>query len=181
MTTGTYVLPGLMLILTGVLFNNGALTANTLILAGCVVFFIASAGECGLPAGRRVFPMETRAMAIAFFHAVGTGLHHRTGPVRQINRTRPRPPRVRRLLGAGLMIAAGVVEPSAASTPSNPPSKTSPLTAKATEDTADRQDTGHQSPDEDHPIDLRGRECELVASGADRSPADGPSSVRRYH
>jgi len=68
MITGTYVLSGLLLILTGVLFNNGVLTANTLTLAWCVVFFFASAGaSAACLTVSEIFPMETRAMAIAFF------------------------------------------------------------------------------------------------------------------
>jgi MFS family permease len=68
MITGTYVLSGLLLILTGALFNNGVLTANTLTLAWCVVFFFASAGaSAACLTVSEIFPMETRAMAIAFF------------------------------------------------------------------------------------------------------------------
>jgi MFS family permease len=71
----TYALAGVLLALTGWLFQQGLLTATTQTAAWCVIFFFASAaasaayltvGEC--------FPLETRAMAIAFFYAVGTGV-----------------------------------------------------------------------------------------------------------
>jgi MFS family permease len=44
MITTSYVVSGLLLILTGVLFSNGTLNATTLTLMWCVVFFFASAG-----------------------------------------------------------------------------------------------------------------------------------------
>jgi MFS family permease len=61
-----------------------------------VVFFFASAGaSAAYLTGSEIFPMETRAMALAFFYAVGTGIGGVTGPA---------------LIGAALMIAAGVAE-----------------------------------------------------------------------
>ena len=82
MITLTYVLSGLLLILTGVLFNNGSLSATTLTAMWCVVFFFASAGaSAAYLTVSEIFPMETRAMAIAFFYAVGTGLGGIVGPV----------------------------------------------------------------------------------------------------
>ena len=113
MITGTYVLSGLLLILTGVLFNNGALTANTLTLAWCIVFFFASAGaSAAYLTVSEIFPMETRAMAIAFFYAVGTGLGGIIGPVlfgKFIEQGRGQLV-FGYYIGAGLMIAAGLVE-----------------------------------------------------------------------
>ena len=82
-------LSGLLLILTGVLFNNGSLSANTLTLMWCIVFFFASAGaSAAYLTVSEIFPMETRAMAIAFFYAVGTGLGGIVGPIllRQVHR-----------------------------------------------------------------------------------------------
>jgi MFS family permease len=61
-----------------------------------VVFFFASAGaSAAYLTGSEILPMETRAMALAFFYAVGTGIGGVTGPA---------------LIGAALMIAAGVAE-----------------------------------------------------------------------
>jgi MFS family permease len=46
-----------------------------------VVFFFASAGaSAAYLTGSEVFPMEARAMALAFFYAVGTGIGGVTGP-----------------------------------------------------------------------------------------------------
>jgi MFS family permease len=75
MIASTYALAGLLLALTGWLFKLGVLTAETQTVAWTVIFFFASAaasaayltvGEC--------FPLETRAMSIALFYAIGTGV-----------------------------------------------------------------------------------------------------------
>lgn len=112
MITGTYVASGLLLVLTGVLFSSGALTATTLTLMWCVVFFFASAGaSSAYLTVSEIFPMETRAMAIAFFYAVGTGLGGIVGPIlfgRLIESGRGAVVNGY-YLGAGLMVAAGLV------------------------------------------------------------------------
>ena len=113
MITMSYVVSGLLLILTGVLFSNGTLGATTLTLMWCVVFFFASAGaSAAYLTVSEIFPMETRAMAIAFFYAVGTGLGGIIGPVlfgKYIEQGRSQVA-FGYYLGAGLMIAAGLVE-----------------------------------------------------------------------
>jgi MFS family permease len=112
MISGTYIVSGLMLILTGVLFNNGSLNATTLTALWCVVFFFASAGaSSAYLTVSEIFPMETRAMAIAFFYAVGTGLGGIVGPVlfgKFIEQGRAQVVNGY-YIGAGLMIAAGLV------------------------------------------------------------------------
>jgi MFS family permease len=44
MISGTYILSGILLIITGILFQNGTLNATTQTIAWCVIFFFASAG-----------------------------------------------------------------------------------------------------------------------------------------
>jgi MFS family permease len=113
MITLSYVLSGLLLVLTGVLFNNGSLSATTLTAMWCVVFFFASAGaSAAYLTVSEIFPMETRAMAIAFFYAIGTGLGGIIGPVyfgKLIESGRDAIAHGY-YIGAGLMIAAGLVE-----------------------------------------------------------------------
>ncbi len=54
----------------------------TLTLMWCAVFFFASAGaSAAYLTVSEIFPMETRAMAIAFFYAVGTGIGGIVGPI----------------------------------------------------------------------------------------------------
>jgi MFS family permease len=114
MIAGTYILSGILLAITALLFNSGTLTATTQTLAWCVIFFFASAGaSAAYLTVSEVFPMETRAMAISFFYAVGTAIGGISGPLlfgRLIQTGGETNVMYGYLLGAALMIAAGVVE-----------------------------------------------------------------------
>jgi MFS family permease len=114
MIAGTYLASGSMLIVTAWLFDRGVLTANTQTLAWMVIFFFASAGaSAAYLTVSEIFPMETRALAIAFFYAVGTGLGGIIGPTlfaSLIATKRPGDLTIGYLLGGGLMIGAGLVE-----------------------------------------------------------------------
>jgi MFS family permease len=80
MITGTYVGSGVLLAVTGVVM--GSLSATTLTLMGCLVFFLASAGaSAAYLTASEVFPMETRALCIAFFYAIGTAAGGIAGPL----------------------------------------------------------------------------------------------------
>jgi MFS family permease len=71
MISGTYILAGVLLIATAVLFKQGALTATTQTICWAVVFFFASAGaSAGYLTASEVFPLEVRAQAIAVFFAI---------------------------------------------------------------------------------------------------------------
>jgi MFS family permease len=49
---------------------------------GAIVFFFASAGaSAAYLTASEVFPMETRALCIAFFYAIGTAIGGITGPL----------------------------------------------------------------------------------------------------
>ena len=91
MISGTYILSGVLLGGTG--FFLGDVTAVTLTLMGCIIFFFASAGaSAAYLTASEVFPMETRALCIAFFYAIGTAVGGITGPLllRQAHRRRLR-------------------------------------------------------------------------------------------
>lgn len=79
-----------------------------------MVFFFASAGaSAAYLTVSEVFPMETRALAIAFFYAVGTAVGGIVGPLLFAKLVQTKSPTQVALgfaLGAVLMIAAGVVE-----------------------------------------------------------------------
>jgi MFS family permease len=75
MIATTYVLSGLLLALTGALFAAGLLSATTQTAAWTLIFFFASAAaSSAYLTVSECFPLEIRALAIAFFYAVGTGL-----------------------------------------------------------------------------------------------------------
>ena len=81
MIAGTYILSGLLLLITGYLFREGQLNATSLTVCWSVVFFFASAGvSAAYLTVSEIFPMETRALAIAVFYAVGTGIGGIIGP-----------------------------------------------------------------------------------------------------
>lgn len=80
MISGTYILSGVLLGGTGVFL--GSFTAATLTLMGAIIFFFASAGaSAAYLTASEVFPMETRALCIAFFYAIGTAAGGISGPL----------------------------------------------------------------------------------------------------
>jgi MFS family permease len=80
MLTGTYVISGVLLGITGLTLDS--YTAVTLTLMGCLIFFFASAGaSAAYLTASEVFPMETRALCIAFFYALGTAAGGIAGPL----------------------------------------------------------------------------------------------------
>jgi MFS family permease len=71
-----------MLVLTAALFAAGSLAIGSFMALIGVTFFIASAGaSSAYLTVSEIFPMETRALAIAFFYAVGTAVGGITGPL----------------------------------------------------------------------------------------------------
>ena len=73
MIVGTYAASGLLLVVAGVLFQHGALTAKTLTVAWTVIFFVAScAASAAYLTVSEIFPLEMRAVAISIFYALGT-------------------------------------------------------------------------------------------------------------
>ncbi|GAA3801425.1 MFS transporter [Nocardioides panacisoli] len=80
MLTATYVVSGLLLGYTGLTLDS--YSAATLTLMGCIIFFVASAGaSAAYLTASEVFPMETRALCIAFFYAIGTAAGGIAGPL----------------------------------------------------------------------------------------------------
>jgi MFS family permease len=81
MIGATYLLSAILLTITGYLFTQGSLTATSQTICWSVIFFFASAGaSAAYLTVSETFPMETRAMAIAFFYACATGVGGITGP-----------------------------------------------------------------------------------------------------
>jgi MFS family permease len=73
MITATYALSGILLAITGWLFQQDLLTSLTQTICWTVIFFIAScAASSAYLTVSEIFPLEIRAMAIASFYALGT-------------------------------------------------------------------------------------------------------------
>src|SRR6187402_486078 len=109
----TYLMSGLLLALTGWLFANEMLSVREQTLAWSVIFFFASAAaSAAYLTASETFPLEIRALAIAVFYAVGTGVGGVAGPM-LFGALIDTGSRVSLfggyLLGAALMIAAAAV------------------------------------------------------------------------
>jgi MFS family permease len=116
MITGTYVLSGVLLGVAGLMLGN--LNAMTLTAFGLVIFFFASAGaSAAYLTASEVFPLETRALCIAFFYAIGTAAGGISGPLLfgALIDGASKSKDITGIaggyyLGAGLMVAGGVIE-----------------------------------------------------------------------
>jgi MFS family permease len=110
----TYVVSGILLTLTGFLFSKGLLSAETQTIAWMVIFFFASAAaSSAYLTVSETFPLEIRALAIAFFYAIGTGIGGVAGPwlFGTLIETGSRSSvAAGYFLGSALMIAAAVIE-----------------------------------------------------------------------
>ena len=113
MISTSYIASGAVLLVTAWLFNEGKLSALTLTICWSICFFFASAGaSAAYLTVSEIFPMETRAMAIALFYAIGTGIAIaapwtfgkliETGSVTDVA--------IAFLIGGAIMILGGLVE-----------------------------------------------------------------------
>jgi MFS family permease len=74
MIAATYAASAVLLMVTGWLFAADALTVTTLTALWTAIFFIASpAASAAYLTVSEIFPLETRALAIAVFFSLGTG------------------------------------------------------------------------------------------------------------
>ena len=68
----TYMIAGLVLLVSAFLFKAGALNATTHTIFWCVSFFFASAGaSSAYLTVSEIFPLEVRGQAISYFFAIG--------------------------------------------------------------------------------------------------------------
>jgi MFS family permease len=109
----TYGISGVLLAASGYLFSIGALSAQTQTIAWMVIFFFASpAASSAYLTVSETFPLEVRALAIALFYAVGTGIGGVAGPAlfgALIDTGSRNSVFAGYLLGSGLMIGAAAI------------------------------------------------------------------------
>jgi MFS family permease len=114
MIASTYAAAGLLLAVTADLFSRDLLTADTLTAAWMAVFFFASAAaSSAYLTVSEIFPLEIRALAIAFFYAIGTGAGGIAGPLLfgvLINTGSRGDLAIGYVLGSALMLGAAAVE-----------------------------------------------------------------------
>jgi MFS family permease len=73
MIAGTYGISGILMAITAYLFHAGMLDAWTQTACWVGIFFVASAAaSSAYLTASEIFPLETRALAIATFYALGT-------------------------------------------------------------------------------------------------------------
>src|SRR6185436_6402146 len=113
MITSTYAISGLLLAAVGYLFVQDLVSARGLTFAWSIIFFFASAAaSSAYLTVSETFPLEIRALAIAFFYAVGTGVGGVFGPWLMgflIETGSRQSVFAGYLLGATFMIAAAIV------------------------------------------------------------------------
>lgn len=109
----TYGISGVLLTLSGYLFEQGVLTSTTQTLSWMLIFFFASsAASSAYLTVSETFPLEIRALAIAIFYAFGTALGGIIGPTlfgRLIDTHSRGAVFVGYLIGSALMVLAAVV------------------------------------------------------------------------
>lgn len=113
MITFTYAVSGILLAISGYLFAIDVWSAQTQTIAWMVIFFFASpAASAAYLTVSETFPIEVRALAIAMFYAIGTGIGGVAGPAlfgALIDTGSRASVFIGYLFGAGLMIAAAIV------------------------------------------------------------------------
>lgn len=110
----TYAVSGVLLTISGYLFEQGVLDVTQQAIAWMIIFFFASAAaSSAYLTVAETFPLEIRALAIAVFYAFGTALGGIVGPTLfgQLIDTHERGPVFfGYLIGAALMLLAAVVQ-----------------------------------------------------------------------
>jgi MFS family permease len=113
MITSTYLISGLLLAATALLFVGGHLSAVSQTVAFAAVFFFASAAaSSAYLTVSESFPLEVRALAIAVFYALGTAIGGVAAPWifgALISTGRPEAVAWGYAMGASLMIIAGIL------------------------------------------------------------------------
>jgi MFS family permease len=114
MIASTYAVSGILLAIVGYLFREDVLNAEQLTLCWTGIFFFASAAaSSAYLTVSESFPIEARALAIAFFYAVGTALGGVVSPWlfgTLVGSGERGAVFDGYLLGAGLMVAAALTE-----------------------------------------------------------------------
>jgi MFS family permease len=109
----TYGASGILLAIAGYLFSIGALSAQAQTVAWMVIFFFASpAASAAYLTVSETFPLEVRALAIALFYAVGTGIGGVAGPAlfgALVDSGSRHSVFIGYLVGSGFMIAAALI------------------------------------------------------------------------
>jgi MFS family permease len=168
MISGCYLISAVLLAVTALLMDGlSAWSFNGLLM---LTFFFASAGaSAAYLTVSEIFPMETRALSIAFFYAVGTAIGGITGPVvfaKLAESEDIKKVMIGYFVGAVVMAVGGIVELFLGVRAEGRQLEdiATPLTAQDAEGAAEGQDGG---PDRDREERLR-RRAERERTGSRR-------------
>jgi MFS family permease len=114
MISTTYLASAALAAILAFLLLGNSLTAWSFIAVVCVTFFLASAGaSAAYLTVSEIFPMEMRALSIAFFYAVGTAIGGISGPLlfgNFINSGNRQLVAIGFFIGAAVMAVGGIAE-----------------------------------------------------------------------
>jgi MFS family permease len=114
MIAGTFLIGGVGMAVNGILLGSESLGVLGFMALLCGTFFFASAAaSAAYLTVSEIFPLETRAMAIAFFYACATGIGGGIGPLyfgKVVDGANPDALMVAFLISAALMVLAALVE-----------------------------------------------------------------------
>jgi MFS family permease len=114
MIAGTYLGSAAIVVVLALLLRNGSLDTVSFMALIMATFFLASAGaSSAYLTVSEIFPMETRALAIALFYAVGTAVGGISGPLlfgQFINSGNAEQVATGFLIGAAAMALGGIAE-----------------------------------------------------------------------
>ena len=114
MVSGTYLLSALISIGLAIMLMDGSLGTWGFMAFILAIFFVASAGaSSAYLTVSEIFPMETRALSIAFFYAAGTAAGGIAGPLlfgHLIETGSQDKAAIGFLIGAGVMALGGIAE-----------------------------------------------------------------------
>ncbi len=114
MVAGTYLGSAVLTAVLGVFLLGNGLTTWSFMAFVMAIFFVASAGaSSAYLTVSEIFPMETRALSIAFFYAVGTAAGGITGPLlfgHLINTGKQDQVAIGFFIGAVVMAIGGIAE-----------------------------------------------------------------------
>jgi MFS family permease len=189
MITGTYLGSAAIAVVLAVLLWNGSLTAWWFFLLVSATFFVASAGaSSAYLTVSEVFPMETRALSISLFFAVGTGVGGITGPLlfgQFIHSGNSYLVAIGFIIGAAAMALGGVAEIffGVRAEQQSLENIARPLTAEEADAEAHKEPSPHAVRDSARPAEVRRAAHEqdrrIAARNARRSTHDRAGS-RRY-
>jgi MFS family permease len=114
MISGTYLGSAALVVLLGILLQSESLSTGSFMALIMATFFLASSGaSAAYLTVSEVFPMETRALSIALFYAVGTAAGGIAGPVlfgQMIHTGDPDMVAIAFFIGAAAMTLGGIAE-----------------------------------------------------------------------